>query len=125
MSGRNLPLHCILTLVAMQGHPTNKTKTKETMSLDYSSICYIGSRTGWVSTKETYKSWMDVEMIIKTCPITIPMVHTYKSNYGVEIEGTCIISLAKSGPTHQSFFTVLLFVIHTSGNGGIYLFFGG
>ena len=27
----------------------SKTKTKYTISLDYSSICYIGFRIGWVS----------------------------------------------------------------------------
>ena len=27
----------------------SKTKAKYTISLDYSSICYIGSRIGWVS----------------------------------------------------------------------------
>ena len=37
----------------------NKTKTKDTMSLDYSSIYYIGSRIGWVSMKGIYKSWMN------------------------------------------------------------------
>ena len=36
------------------GRP-NKIKTKETMSLDYSSVCYIiGSRIGWVSMKEMF-----------------------------------------------------------------------
>ena len=35
-------LLCTLTLIAMQEHRT-KTKTKDTMSVDYSSICYIGS----------------------------------------------------------------------------------
>ena len=29
-----------------------KTQTKATISLDYTSTCYIGSRIGWVSTKE-------------------------------------------------------------------------
>ena len=50
------------------------------MSLDYISICYIGSRIGRVSVKEIFKSGMGVEMIIMgNCPITIPpMVHTYK-----------------------------------------------
>ena len=33
----------------------NKTKTKYMISLDYSSICYIASRIGWVSMKENYK----------------------------------------------------------------------
>ena len=47
MSGRNPPFYCtIITLIAMQGH-----KKKDTISLDYSSLCYIASRTGWVSMK--------------------------------------------------------------------------
>ena len=36
----------------------NKTKTKDTMSLDYSPIYYFGSRIGWVSMQEIFKSWM-------------------------------------------------------------------
>ena len=32
----------------------NKTRTKSTMSLDYNSICDIGSRSGCVSLKEIY-----------------------------------------------------------------------
>ena len=60
MSGRNPPLYkCCntLALIAMQGHQT-KTKAKDTMSLDYSSICSIGSMIGWVSMKEIFKSRM-------------------------------------------------------------------
>ena len=38
----------------------NKTKTKDSISLDYSSICYIGPKIGWVSMKEIFKSWIDV-----------------------------------------------------------------
>ena len=64
MSGRNPQLYCTLKLIAMQGHQ-NKTKTKDTMSLDYSSVCYIGSRVGWLLIKGLFKSWMDVEMIMK------------------------------------------------------------
>ena len=70
MSERNPPLYCTITLIAVQGHQTkqrqnvgekptitlynyidrhagtpNKTKTKDTISLNYSSICYIASRT--------------------------------------------------------------------------------
>ena len=34
----------------------DKTKTKDTISLDYSSICYIASSMiGWVSMKGIYK----------------------------------------------------------------------
>ena len=32
----------------------NKTKTKDAMSFDYSSICYIGSSIECVSMKESY-----------------------------------------------------------------------
>ena len=35
----------------------NKTKTKDTISLDYSSLCYIASRIGWVSMKGIYKKY--------------------------------------------------------------------
>ena len=34
----------------------DKTKTKDTMSLDYSSVCNTGSRVVWVSIKEIYYS---------------------------------------------------------------------
>ena len=36
----------------------NKTKTKDMMSLDYSSICNIASRIGWVSMEDIYTSWV-------------------------------------------------------------------
>ena len=32
----------------------NKTRTEDTMSLDYNSNCNIESRIGWVSIKEIY-----------------------------------------------------------------------
>ena len=50
MSGRNTSLYCILC------RDTNKAQTKDTMRLDYSSICHNGSRIGWVSMKEIFKS---------------------------------------------------------------------
>ena len=64
-------------------------QTKDRRSLDYSSNCYIwaNNRIGWVSMKEIFniilKSWMNVEMIMENCPITILTIHTYKyySNY--------------------------------------------
>ena len=37
----------------MEGQP-NKRKTKYTVSLDYSSVCNIGSRVVWVSMEEIY-----------------------------------------------------------------------
>ena len=56
MSGINSPLYCTITLkiIAMQGHQT-KTKTEDTISLDYNSTYYITSRIGWVSMKGIYK----------------------------------------------------------------------
>ena len=33
----------------------NNTETKDTIILDYSSLCYITSRIGWVSMKGIYK----------------------------------------------------------------------
>ena len=55
MSGRNplgLVYYCTNPLIAMQGY---HTKTEDTESLDYNSICYITSRIGWVSMKRIYK----------------------------------------------------------------------
>ena len=53
ISGRKPPLYCTVTLmIPMQGH---QTKTEDTISLDYNSICYITSKIGWVSMKEVYK----------------------------------------------------------------------
>ena len=54
MSGRNSPL-ILYSYINRYAETPNKTKTKDTMSLDYSSICYIGSGIGWVS-KEIFKS---------------------------------------------------------------------
>ena len=48
------------TVILYVGTPIKQRQT--TMSLDYSSNCYIGSRIGWVSMKETFKPWMDVEI---------------------------------------------------------------
>ena len=44
----------------------NKTRTKGTISLDYNSICNIGSRIGWVLKEIYYNS------------LGCRMVHTYK-----------------------------------------------
>ena len=51
-SGRNSPVYCTSRLIAMQGY---QTKTEDTISLDYNSICYITSRIGWVSMKGVFK----------------------------------------------------------------------
>ena len=41
-----------VTLIAMQGH---QTQNKRHDKLGYNSICYIGSRIGWMSIKEVWK----------------------------------------------------------------------
>ena len=46
------PTVILYTYINRHGGTPNKTKTKDTMSLDYSSVCNIGFRVGWVSTKE-------------------------------------------------------------------------
>ena len=54
-----------------------KTKTKDTMSLDYSSICYIfGSMHRIECVDEENLQVMDVEIILENCPITFSTVHT-------------------------------------------------
>ena len=71
MSETNPPLYCTNTLIAMKGHKT-KTKTKDTISLDYSSLCYIASRIGLVSMKGIYKYSIDVDRRdTGKCPITL------------------------------------------------------
>ena len=53
VSGRNpLVYSCTIPLIAMQGY---HTKTEDTGSSDYNSICYITSRIGWMSMKGIYK----------------------------------------------------------------------
>ena len=44
--------YCTIPFITMQGY---HTKTEDTGSLDYNSICYITSRIGWVSMKGIYK----------------------------------------------------------------------
>ena len=46
----------------MQGHQ-NTTLIKRHDELGYSTICYIGSKIGWVSMKEVYK--LDIEVILE------------------------------------------------------------
>ena len=51
--GQNHPvLYCTIPLNAMQGY---QTKTEDTTSLDYNSICYVTSRIGWASMKGIFK----------------------------------------------------------------------
>ena len=53
MSRRNPPVYYRkIPLIAMQEY---QTRTQDTISLDYNSICYITSRIGWVSMKGVYK----------------------------------------------------------------------
>ena len=51
-------------------HAGTPNKTKDTISLDYYSLCYIASRNGWVSMKGIYK-YLDVDVILENCPILI------------------------------------------------------
>ena len=46
------PTVILYTYINRHAGTPNKTKTKDTMSLEYSSVCNIGSRIGWVSMKE-------------------------------------------------------------------------
>ena len=90
MSGRKTTV-LLYTYIDRHARTPNKTKTKDTMSLDYSSIFHTGSRIGWVS-KEYSILAMAVEMIMGNyCPTTIPTVHTYKC--GVEIKENCTTPL--------------------------------
>ena len=75
------PTVILYTYVNRHAETPSNTETKDTMSLDYSSICYIGSRIGWVSMKERFKSWMDVEM--EKCPVTIPTVKLIKFQFPI------------------------------------------
>ena len=49
---QNVPIYYTIPLFGMQGY---HTKTEDTGSLDYNSICYITSRIGWMSMKGIYK----------------------------------------------------------------------
>ena len=58
------PTVILCTYINRHAGTPNKTKTKDTMSVDYSSICYIGSSIGEVSMKAlrmviTYSESMD------------------------------------------------------------------
>ena len=50
------PTVILYTYINRHAGTPNNTITKGTVSLDYSSICYIGSRIVWVSRKEIFKS---------------------------------------------------------------------
>ena len=52
MQGRNPLVYCTTSLIAVQGY---RTKTKNSGSLGYNSVCYITSRIGWVSLKGIYR----------------------------------------------------------------------
>ena len=44
----------LYTYINRHAGTPNKTKMKDTMSLDYSSVCKIGSRVVWVSMKDCF-----------------------------------------------------------------------
>ena len=44
MSERNPSLYCLYSYIDRRAGTPNKTKTKDAIILDYSSICYIASR---------------------------------------------------------------------------------
>ena len=70
MSGK--PTVILYNYIDRHAGTPNKTKTNDTISLDYSSLCYIASRIGWVSMKGIYKLVLDdVDVILESCPITI------------------------------------------------------
>ena len=52
------PTVILYTFIKRLAGTPDKTVTKGTMSLDYNSICNIGSRIGSVSMKEIYYSWV-------------------------------------------------------------------
>ena len=49
------PTATLYTYINNHAEPPNITKTKYMISLDYSSICHIGSRIEWVSMKKIFK----------------------------------------------------------------------
>ena len=49
ISGRNPLVYCTIPSITMQGYHTN---TEDTGSLGYNLVCYITSRSGWVSLKK-------------------------------------------------------------------------
>ena len=73
MSGRNPLVYCTISSIAMQGY---HTKTEDTGSLDYNSICYITSRIGWVSVDEGDFTSIDIDVILDKCTITIVICST-------------------------------------------------
>ena len=56
LSGRDLSLYLVLyKYIDRHARTPDKTKAKDTISLEYNSLCYIASRNGWVSMKGIYK----------------------------------------------------------------------
>ena len=57
LSGRERPIVILYNYYYIDRHARtpNKTKTKNTISLNYNSLYYIASRNGWVSMKGVYK----------------------------------------------------------------------
>ena len=52
------PIVILYTYINRHAETPTKTRTKDMMSLDYNSICNVGSRIGWVSIKKIYKIWV-------------------------------------------------------------------
>ena len=53
--GKKPSIVLLYNFINRQAAGTPKKKDKDTISLDYSSICYIASKIGWVSMKEIHK----------------------------------------------------------------------
>ena len=52
------PIVVLYTYINRHAGTPNKRKIKDTMSLDYSSVCNIGSTVVRVSMKKMFKSWV-------------------------------------------------------------------
>ena len=61
ISGRNPPLYCTLTLIAICRDI--KTEAKNTMNLDSAQICYSGSGIVWVSTLNIFSRLLPLKQI--------------------------------------------------------------
>ena len=76
MSGRNSPLYCTLTSIAMQGHRQSIDKRHDELGIQLKLLHWVYDRMSVDEGK--IKSWMDVKIIMEICPITIPMIRAYK-----------------------------------------------
>ena len=82
------PTVIMYTYSNRHGGTPNKTATKDAMSLDYSSICYIGSRVILMSMKEIYNK---ILLYININSHGCRKEHTYNasSTHGVENKLNC------------------------------------